>query len=70
MKTFHCNKCGFTFSIAANWENMSADEFAEISGCPCGAQMKEVETDGIRMNPLIIDEIHPENAYQMQEGKK
>lgn len=41
MKHFTCTKCGFKFSLAADFENMSEEEFAEVSACPCGGLMIE-----------------------------
>lgn len=43
MKSFKCKKCGFFFSLGADFENMSEEEYKEISKCPCGEQMEEVE---------------------------
>ncbi len=43
MKSFKCPKCGFFFSLAADWESMSKEEYREVTECPCGAQMKEVD---------------------------
>ena len=42
MKHFTCTKCGFEFSLDADFENMDKEEYEEISKCPCGAQMEEV----------------------------
>ena len=43
IKSFQCKQCGFFFSLAADFKNMSEEEKAEISKCPCGARMEEVE---------------------------
>lgn len=46
IKIFRCNNCGFEFSVAADFKNMSKEEYEEISACPCGEQMEEVEQEG------------------------
>lgn len=43
MKSLKCLKCGFFFSVDADWENMSNEEYKEVAECPCGEQMEEVE---------------------------
>ena len=43
MKSFKCNKCGFFFSLASDFKNMSEEEFKEVTKCPCGEQMEEVK---------------------------
>lgn len=43
MKSFKCNKCGFFFSLEAEFENMDREEYEAIIACPCGEQMEEVE---------------------------
>ena len=40
-KHFKCKKCGFEFELFADYENMDAKEYKEISSCPCGKQMEE-----------------------------
>ncbi len=42
MKSFKCPNCGFFFSLDADFENMSEEEYKEVTACPCGEQMKEV----------------------------
>ena len=42
VKHFRCNNCGFEFFIAADFQNMSEEEYKEISACPCGAETKEM----------------------------
>lgn len=42
MKSFKCPKCGFFFSMEADFENMSKYDYEEVSACPCGEQMEEV----------------------------
>ena len=43
MKSFECKKCGFFFSLEADFKNMDKEEYDLISSCPCGEQMEEVE---------------------------
>lgn len=43
MKGFKCNKCGFFFGLEADFENMSEEEYKEVTECPCGAQMEETD---------------------------
>ena len=43
MKSFKCQKCGFSFSIEADFENMREEEYEAITLCPCGEKMDEVE---------------------------
>lgn len=43
MKSFKCHKCGFFFSLESDFENMSEEEYKEVTKCPCGEQMKEVD---------------------------
>lgn len=42
MKSFRCPECGFFFSLASDFENMSEEEYKEVTACPCGEQMEEV----------------------------
>lgn len=43
MKSFKCKKCGFFFSLEADFENMEKEEYEMITACPCGQKMEEVE---------------------------
>ena len=43
MKSFKCSKCGFFFSLEADFESMDKEEYEVITACPCGEQMEEVE---------------------------
>ena len=43
MRTFECKECGFMFGLAADFENMSEEEYKEVTKCPCGAQMEETD---------------------------
>lgn len=60
MKSFKCPKCGFGFSLAADFENMSKEEYEVVSACPCGEQMQEVE--------YSIDMIPTVEGYADQSG--
>lgn len=53
MKSFRCPECGFFFSLASDFENMSEEEYKEVTACPCGGQMEEV-TYSVDMIPTLI----------------
>lgn len=43
VRSFKCPECGFFFSLDADWENMSEEEYKGVTACPCGVQMEEVD---------------------------
>lgn len=65
MKSFKCNKCGFFFSLEADFENMDKEEYEVITACPCGEQMQEVEYSA-DMIPTIEIDLAKENEYDRE----